>query len=69
MPVWRDDPCLPSLASALGVSRGKAYEVAQSGLFPVVRLTEHRILIPVPAFLRWLGDEPDRADAADAQTA
>lgn len=56
MRVWDEDPNVPSLGSALGVGRAKAYDLARSGAVPTVRIGT-RVMIPVPALLRWLGDE------------
>ena len=45
------------VARLLGISRSAAYEAAQRGEFPVRRVGR-RLLVPVPALKRWLGDEP-----------
>jgi predicted DNA-binding transcriptional regulator AlpA len=58
MPVYSPDPTVPSAASVLGLSRSKAYDLAgRKNAFPVRRLGS-RIVVPVPAFLQWLGLDP-----------
>ena len=41
-------------ASLLGIGRSAAYEAARRGQLPTRRLGR-RLLVPVPAFLEWLG--------------
>ena len=41
-------------ASLLGFGRSAAYEAARRGQLPTRRLGR-RLLVPVPAFLEWLG--------------
>lgn len=52
------------LAATLGVSRPKAYELANSDGFPIIRVGR-RIRIPVPSFQRWLDEQAsERAQLA-----
>jgi len=46
-------------AALLGIGRTAAYEAARRGQLPTRRLGR-RLVVPVPAFLDWLG--PIRAD-------
>jgi excisionase family DNA binding protein len=48
-------------ARILGVGRGSAYEAARNGQIPTLRLGR-RILVPVPALLKVLG-ESDESEA------
>lgn len=43
-------------AAILGIGRSAAYEAARRGQLPTRRLGR-RLFVPVPALLRWLGDE------------
>jgi predicted DNA-binding transcriptional regulator AlpA len=44
-------------AALLQIGRGKAYELCRNNELPgVLRLGAHKVLIAVPALLRWLGD-------------
>lgn len=45
-------------ASLLGIGRSAAYDAARRGQLPTRRLGR-RLLVPVPAFLAWLGSSPD----------
>ena len=47
------------LASQLGISLPKAYELVKRPGFPVLRIGT-RILIPVEAFREWLSDNATR---------
>lgn len=47
------------LASQLGISLPKAYELVKRPGFPVLRIGT-RILIPVDAFREWLSDNASR---------
>ena len=47
------------LASQLGISLPKAYELVKRPGFPVLRIGT-RILIPVDAFREWLSDNATR---------
>ena len=47
------------LASQLGISLPKAYELVKRPGFPVLRIGT-RILIPVDAFREWLTDNATR---------
>lgn len=44
------------LATTMGISRPKAYELVNSDGFPVIRVGR-RIRIPVSAFQRWLDEQ------------
>ena len=48
-------------AAILGIGRSAAYEAARRGQLPTRRLGR-RLLVPVPAFMRWLGDEEPPPD-------
>ncbi len=51
-------------AGVLGLGRSACYEAARRGEIPTRRLGR-RVLVPVPALLRWLGaDDPDEQTAA-----
>ncbi len=50
-------------ASLLGIGRSAAYDAARRGQLPTRRLGR-RLLVPVPAFLAWLGPSPDPASKA-----
>ncbi len=51
-------------ASLLGLGRSACYEAARRGEIPTRRLGR-RVLVPVPALLRWLGvDGPEEQAAA-----
>ena len=45
-------------ASLLGIGRSAAYDAARRGQLPTRRLGR-RLLVPVPAFLAWLGSTSD----------
>jgi excisionase family DNA binding protein len=55
LPVWHASR--PSAAEVLGISRSLAYDMAQRGDLPTIRLGT-RVVVPVPALLRMLGEEP-----------
>ena len=44
-------------AALLNIGRTSAYEAARSGALPTIRIGR-RIVVPVPALLRMLTDEP-----------
>ena len=54
IPVWSNDSGTPTAAAVLGISRDLAYRSARSGDIPTIRVGR-RVVVPVPAFLRWLG--------------
>ena len=54
--VWH--PTKPDAADVLGISKDLAYEMAKSGEIPTIRLGR-RVMVPVPALRRMLGDFPD----------
>lgn len=47
----------PSAAGVLGIGRSLAFALARSGEIPTIRLGK-RVVVPVPALLRMLGEEP-----------
>ena len=54
-------------AAILGIGRSAAYEAARRGQLPTRRLGR-RLFVPVPAFLRWLGDdEPSPAEVSQGR--
>lgn len=50
-------------AAILGIGRSAAYEAARRGQLPTRRLGR-RLFVPVPALLRWLGDEEPTVDGS-----
>ena len=48
----------PSLAALLRFSRSSAYDAVKRGEVPSLRIGG-RVVVPVPALLRMLGDQPD----------
>lgn len=50
----------PELAELLNVSKNTAYRLASEGTVPTLRLGR-KLVCPVPALLRWLGDEANPA--------
>ena len=53
-------------AAVLGIGRSAAYEAARRGQLPTRRLGR-RLFVPVPAFLRWLGDEAPPAEVSQGR--
>lgn len=55
---WREKAVLnvPEAAEVLGISRVLAYELANNGKLPCLRLGEKRVVIPVKAFKEFLGE-------------
>ncbi len=49
-------------ASLLGLGRSAAYEAARRGEIPNRKLGR-RVIVPVPAFLAWLGVQPTTVEA------
>lgn len=49
----------------IGLRRSTAYEAARRGQLPTRRVGR-RLLVPVPAFLVWLGDTSAKDDRGDA---
>jgi len=43
-------------AHALGISRGTAYMLARTGKFPVIRISERRLVVPKVALERMLAE-------------
>jgi excisionase family DNA binding protein len=54
---------VPETASLLGVSQRTAYGAVGAGELPALRLGR-RLLVPVPALIRWLGAEIDGVNNA-----
>ena len=52
--VTRTTITVEEAASLLGIGRSAAYEAARRGQLPTRRLGR-RLVVPVPAFLDWLG--------------
>ena len=48
----------------IGLRRSTAYAAAQRGQLPTRRVGR-RLFVPVPAFLRWLGDTSAKDDSGD----
>ncbi len=48
------------LAKHLGISKPKAYELANSSRFPSIRVGK-RLIIPVESFEQWLRDSAKKA--------
>lgn len=51
---------VPEMAQQLGISRPKAYELANSRKFPSIRVGR-RLIIPVASFEQWLRDSAKKA--------
>ena len=49
---------VPEMAKQMGISRSKAYELANSKGFPAIRIGK-RIVIPYAAFADWLQKAAD----------
>ena len=54
---------IDEVASVLGLGRTAAYEAARRGDIPSRRL-DRRVIVPVPAFLDWLGAAPAEREVA-----
>ena len=54
---------IDEVASVLGLGRTAAYEAARRGDIPSRRLGR-RVIVPVPAFLDWLGATPAEREVA-----
>ena len=48
---------VPEAAKILGISRNAAYEAANAGQIPIIRLGG-RMVVPIPAFERMLEEPP-----------
>jgi excisionase family DNA binding protein len=48
-----------NVASILGMSKNKAYELCHSKSFPCVKVGKRKLIIPKPAFINWLNN-PNR---------
>ena len=48
------------MASMLGISRSVAYQLIKQSDFPVVRVSERRLIIPVKSLEKWLEDRAVR---------
>lgn len=42
------------MASMLGISRSVAYQLIKEDGFPVIRVSERRLIIPIKSLERWL---------------
>ncbi len=51
---------VPEAGRVFGMSRGSAYQAAQRGELPTIRIGR-RIVVPVPALLRLLGADLESA--------
>ena len=47
------------MANMLGISRPVAYELTHREGFPVVRVSERRVIIPLDSLKRWLEREAE----------
>jgi excisionase family DNA binding protein len=47
----------------LGISTGKAYELAQSEGFPVIRIGR-RMVVPTEGLMRWISEESGKRSEA-----
>ena len=47
------------MANMLGISRPVAYELTHREGFPVVRVSERRVIIPLDSLKRWLEKEAE----------
>ena len=45
---------IPEAAEALGISRATAYQLANSGKLPAIRISTRRFVIPVKSLLEML---------------
>ena len=54
---------IDEVATVLGLGRTDAYEAARRGDIPSRRLGR-RVIVPVPAFLEWLGAAPAEREVA-----
>ena len=50
------------MAKMLGISRPVAYELTRREGFPVVRVSERRIVIPLDGLKAWLAHEQDNTN-------
>lgn len=66
IPVWSDRE--PSAAGVLGIGRTLAYGMAERGEIPTIRLGS-RVVVPVPALLRMLGEDPGLSQTQDSRAA
>ena len=65
MPTERLTMTISEVAKTLGISRGTAYMLANTGGIPVIRLGERRLVVPRAALLKMLentGGNTDRND-------
>ena len=42
------------MAESLGISRSVAYQLVREKDFPVIRVSERRLIIPIKSLERWL---------------
>lgn len=55
IPLWHASR--PSAAAVFRVSRATIYEMARDERVPTVRISANRMVVPVPALLKLLGDD------------
>ena len=48
------------MASMLGISRSVAYQLIKEKDFPIVRVSERRLIIPIKSLERWLEERAVR---------
>ena len=44
------------MAKRLGISRSVAYQLVRERDFPVIRVSERRLIIPIKSLEKWLED-------------
>lgn len=49
------------MADMLGISRSVAYQLIKEKDFPVIRVSERRLIIPVKSLEKWLEEKAERA--------
>ena len=49
------------MAEMLGISRSVAYQLIKEDGFPVIRVSERRLIIPVKSLEKWLEEKAERA--------
>ena len=47
------------VAEVLGICRPAAYELVHQPGFPAVRVSDHRLIVPVEALRRWLNERAE----------
>lgn len=58
MTNWREKTALNvwEVAKILGVSRGMAYQLVNTGELPALKLGKKRVVVPVKALKKFLGE-------------